>query len=485
MTFSRFATTETSEFMARLLGRRSRETLDSFIAFRQALEDVTEKLETWAKVDGTDEVREFVTRLSEQASAEARAVAVQSIQESGTTIEALRRTVHGLEADLQAARERAEAGAAEADDLRQMSESQAAQLQKLSEALDEAQARLDAADEQRRATASQLSTMSAQMTALKNTNAENERGRRYLQLRLDAAVATETALRTRVAEHEAEIARTRGEVQTSALASESFDRLLAACDGVEQARTLDGVLGALIDSLASDFSRVALLNLKGDQLEGVSQTGFEASGDISTVVISLATSPLFTKAILSDHVEAFPAGELDEGVTASLGGNPESALTMPISIGGDVVSVLYADDSGDAQSDRPSLAVRAKFAELLRRHAGPYLEKYVPRPDHLEELDAYATLLLDEVEYMYGSDVANGHQNGELQRRLEENLRSARQFYARRVTLEAPSAASLFDERFAALMADRAKTPFGRDLAAVGLRSGWAIEQDQKAAEAV
>jgi hypothetical protein len=485
MTFSRFATSETSEFLARLLARRSRETLDSFAAFRQALDEVTQKLEVWANVEEMDEVKAFVARLAEQATTEARAVAVQSIQESQATIEALRKTVQGLEGDLQRAKEHAETAAAESADLRQVRQAHTGQLQKLAEALDDAQARLGAADEQRRATASQLSTMSTQIAALKSANAESERGRRYLQLRLDGALTTEAALRDRIAEHELEIARTRGEVQTSVLASESFDGLLAACDEFEKAGTAEEVVAALADALARNFSRVARFRVGADRLEGVSQTGFDAESDMSQVVLPLSSNDLFAKALLAGHVETFAAAELGEG-GAPLGGSPECALTLPIAVGGEVVSLLYADDSSEsAVPDRSSLAVRAKFAELLRRQAAPYLARHAARPDKLDELDAYATLLLDEVEYMHGADAANGHEDADLQRRLDENLRSARQFYARRVALEAPSAVSLFDERLAARMASRAKTPFGRDLAAVGLRSGLASEQVRVAAEPV
>src|SRR5262249_40585149 len=159
----------------------------------------------------------------------------------------------------------------------------------LTTALDDANGRLRAVDEQRRQSASQLTALGAQVTALKNANVENERGRRDLQVKLDAALTMEATLRHRIAEGEIEIARARTEAQTASMTSMpmSIDRLVTGFEQVEAARSVPEILTALANTLAQDYSRVALFNVKGKRLEGVSQIGFESTSDISRIVIPL------------------------------------------------------------------------------------------------------------------------------------------------------------------------------------------------------
>jgi hypothetical protein len=76
-------------------------------------------------------------------------------------------------------------------------------------------------------------------------------------------------------------------------------------------------------------------------------------------------------------------------------------------------------------------------------------------------------MLLDEVEYVYRSDVSAKKSDGERIDRLKENLRCARQIYQQRVTVEGPATASLLEEVITSAIATRAATAFGRDLAAV------------------
>jgi hypothetical protein len=72
---------------------------------------------------------------------------------------------------------------------------------------------------------------------------------------------------------------------------------------------------------------------------------------------------------------------------------------------------------------------------------------------------------------MYAADVESGYKGDDLQKRLEENVRSGRLFFSRRASLEAPAGAGIFEERLKGVLAEKAATSFGRDLAAVVRRS--------------
>jgi len=480
MEFSDYAANETSALVTALIARRSQESLASFLAFRKALEEVTRTIEAWAHVEPNDEVTDHVRRLA----AEAQALADQRTEMAKATIDGLREQLQAIELKLAASNDRAEAAETDSVRTRQRLDAETSERQKLAAALEEARNQLRAIDEQRLALASQLNGTSAQISALRNANVENERSRRELQTRLDAALATEASLRHRIADGELEMARARMESQSTNLTavSLSVDRLLSGFEQLAAAGTTQDILAALASALASDFSRVALFSVKGKRLEGVLQIGFESTSDISKIVIPLTPTSLLAKAMLSDRVEAFPADELDASVRGPFGGTPEYVLALPIAVHGETLAVVYADDSGQSKAECARPSDRAKYAELLRRYAIPCLAKHAPKAERPEELSTYAKLLLDEVEGMFSADLAGGVSGTDLQNRLEDNLRSARQFY-RRVATD-PSTASLFDERLASLMAKRTGTSFGRVLSAIALRSSPVVNENEARAGA-
>ena len=327
-----------------------------------------------------------------------------------------------------------------------------------------------------------------QIKSLERANSEHERARRDLQVDLDASVAAEAMLQQRVADGEREIEKTRSHAQTAAKAAQTsgareksstllLDRLLSVSQNLATGATLDDVLTALVNALASDFPRVARFRVKGNRLEGVQQVGFDSKSDISKVAIPLTMDSLMTRAVASDRVEAFAARELADNIRAPLGGNPDSALALPIKVHDEAVAVIYAEDSHQSQTDSAAFGQRAKVAELLRRHVVPVLEKLMVEPKVLAELRAYAALLMDEIEHMYTSDVSLGKKSADLRTDLKTNLQCAREVYAQRVESQGPHAAAVLDERLSAVLDARAETPFGRDLAAIAGRATSAPAQ--------
>jgi hypothetical protein len=143
--------------------------------------------------------------------------------------------------------------------------------------------------------------------------------------------------------------------------------------------------------------------------------------------------------------------------------DPESdaVLATPITVRGDPLAVLYSIDAIGPDGDGACLAA------ILCQHAALALDRLTIELKTIGELRAYAQMLLDEVAYVFEADMAAGISTPDRCARLHENLRCARQIYQQRVTLEGPAAASVLDDAVARMMADKANTQFGRELAAL------------------
>jgi hypothetical protein len=76
-------------------------------------------------------------------------------------------------------------------------------------------------------------------------------------------------------------------------------------------------------------------------------------------------------------------------------------------------------------------------------------------------------MLVNEIEYGYNSDLDAGRTHAECVNRLKDALECTRRIYSQRVAGEKPATEALLDERLAAVVEARAKTPFGRDLASL------------------
>ena len=353
-----------------------------------------------------------------------------------------------------------------------------------------AQTALDRGSKELRAGhAAQTALLDRAKADLDRAKADNERARREWQSELDASVASEAMLRQRIADAERDIEHTRRAAQAAAhdatLAAAAgdksatllLDRLLTVSQSMAAVTSIDDVMAALIEALASDFARVAHFRVKGNRLEGVHQVGFDFKNDISKVAIPLTMDSLVTRAVASDRVEAFAARELADNVRPPLGGDPDSALALPIKVHEETLAVIYAEDASHSPGDSAAFGQWAKVAELVRRQAVPVLEKLSVEPKVLAELRAYATLLLDEIEHMYTSEVSQGKKSADLKNGLKANLQCAREIYGQRVASQGPRAATVLDERLATVLEARASTPFGKDLAAIAGKTSAAPEQ--------
>jgi hypothetical protein len=242
------------------------------------------------------------------------------------------------------------------------------------------------------------------------------------------------------------------------------ERLQDVFERVVRSASVEDVLAAIAEGLAEDFSRVAVFTVDDNRLEPTHQYGFDANSGIEKVLVPLNADSLFTQAAHADTVQAIAPDAVARSGGPSFGGTPNRIVTAPVKVRGEVLAVIYADDSGLEPIDE-SADDRVKLADLLRQSAVLRLERLTIELKTISELRAYAKMLLDEVEYVYTADVKDGKPEADRQARLQENLRCARQIYQQRVTVEGPAAAVLLDEHIAETITTKASTSYGRDLA--------------------
>jgi hypothetical protein len=148
-----------------------------------------------------------------------------------------------------------------------------------------------------------------------------------------------------------------------------LDELLTVFTSLERSATMAEALTALFDGLVREFSRVALFAVRAGRLEGVQQAGFEFNHDISKVVIPLSSDSLLGRSVTSNRIEAALSGVFKTPTGMPFGGEPGCAVALPISLGGSVVAVMYADDSDRLEFASTAPQALIKFAELLLMHA--------------------------------------------------------------------------------------------------------------------
>ncbi len=155
---------------------------------------------------------------------------------------------------------------------------------------------------------------------------------------------------------------------------DTLDRLMTAVRSIDESTSLTAILGALMQGAAAETSRVAILLVDGYMLRTWEHAGFAdgtgptempigAAGTLAAAVALKQTS--FVPTVIEGRDSAVPSFmRVPAGHTG---------LVVPLSVGGDVVAVLYADDVARAleQEDAP---LWTEEIQLLARHAALRLE---------------------------------------------------------------------------------------------------------------
>jgi hypothetical protein len=285
----------------------------------------------------------------------------------------------------------------------------------------------------------------------------------------------------RIAQVRSEAARLAAEEQvqlahTSERQSElaCSERMVEAFRQLDDAQTLSDVLAVLAEQTAVAAGRVAVLLVDGGRLRAWDVRGWP---DVAPASVDLPIDPggVFGRAVST----GLPVSTSD--VAAEVGGSgpliaaPEgrAGLAVPVSVGGRVVAVVYADDAGDRLPVVPSNW--PEIAEILARHAGHRLEVLTisraaalakgvqreggapevrpadPSPfadERREEESArrYARLLISEIKLYNEAAVEQGRQERDLVGRLGPDIERARRLYEEKIPAAVRHRVDCFDE---------------------------------------
>jgi flagellar biosynthesis chaperone FliJ len=288
-------------------------------------------------------------------------------------------------------------------------ETEAADRAKLAAQYGAAQDQLQAVESQRQAMVAQLAEESSRSKSVEEAGANYERMRKDLEAKIDAASKVEKTLRQQVADQERAVSQARGEAESSSkelrrlaaeleqaktqaesaraeggqtsreqaikAASMPLDWLLAAFQKLATSDSLNSMLTNIVESLANDFPRVMLFNVNGSRLDAQHQRGFSFKGDLSKIGVPLGTDSLLARAVTSCRIQGASASELSESSRKLFGGKPSFVLVMPVAVRKKTLAVIYADDSGQSQTELATPERKAKFAQLLLWQAIPRLPK--------------------------------------------------------------------------------------------------------------
>jgi hypothetical protein len=330
----------------------------------------------------------------------------------------------------------------------------------------QADARLTEADGLRTEVIALRTELESTQTASETLLAESNAAQQQLQARLDDARRDATETQARAAEWRAEQGRMIRD-QAVALVSRTLDRMLAVSATFGNVSTEDEVLAAVVEALATEFSRVALFKIGLDRLDVLQHVGFDFPTDYTHLVVPQPIGAVLDRAVTSGQIEMLSADAIADAIGTPFGGTPVCALALPIDLEGDMCAVLYADDEGQPHQSFASTDLRRTYAMLLRQLAAPLLLRLPAEMKAIAELRAYAAHLVAELENMYDADVSAQRTGRDLRRRLHDNLECARGIYAQRVSSEPPAAAALLEEELALAASVAHATPFGRDLSAL------------------
>jgi hypothetical protein len=253
-------------------------------------------------------------------------------------------------------------------------------------------------------------------------------------------------------------------------------RTLTAFRQLDEARSLTDALRILADQAASEVGRVAVLLVIDSRLRGWEVRGLPGA-DAAAIDAPVVAGTVFGLAIargLPASTSEAPLGPDGDPLADLLAAPPDRpGLAVPISVGGRVVAILYADDAGD----RTPVAAGnwPEVAEILARHTGHCLEVLTishasilagrvqqevaapairpsdasPFADERREEDSarrYARLLISEIKLYNEAAVEQGRSERNLLGRLGPDIERARRLYEDKIPTAVRHRVNCFDQ---------------------------------------
>lgn len=155
---------------------------------------------------------------------------------------------------------------------------------------------------------------------------------------------------------------------------ETMERLLGSVRRIDESTSLNAILGALARGAAAETSRVAILLVDGYMFRTWGQFGF-AEGTGPTEMPIGASGTLAAAVALKQTCFVPPVIDGRDGDGPAFMRVPagHTGLVVPLTVGGEVVAVVYADDMARSveHEDAP---LWTEELELLARHAAIRLE---------------------------------------------------------------------------------------------------------------
>jgi golgin subfamily B member 1 len=303
------------------------------------------------------------------------------------------------------------------------------------------------------------------------------------------------------AQLEADIDARQSEVERAALERQrdereamlaEMERLVESFRRLDATASLSALLDALADAAAQEAPRAALLIVRGQDLHGWACSGFaDAPADVRRLVLPLTATPdlarvLETRSRAEVNAASFAADALRFAAPA----DGDVGIVVPVTVGGAVAALLYADDG--AEADRMVPASWPETLELLARHAARCLEaqtairasrfaptaqvassspvvgaRHVADTQGEESARRYARLVVSDIRLSWEPAVRLGREHRDLGDRLREQIERARDTYLQRIPADVPSRERLFEEELVQTLADGDASLLGSSRTAV------------------
>jgi len=249
------------------------------------------------------------------------------------------------------------------------------------------------------------------------------------------------------------------------------ERLLSAVRTVSAARSLSDTLTALTTAAASLAPRAAVFVVKGREAHGWRAAGFP---DPSPATLRLPNDDGGLMAAATTSGATVSTAHAPAPRFATLAPD-RAALAVPITVGGQSVAVLYADDGVPGESEAPASWPEAM--QILGAQASTSLSHITAvrtaqamrggltgapgrpqrdRPAGEDDTSAkrYARLLVSEIKLYNEPAVRLGREKRDLLQRLRPEIERARRLYEERVSPSISSRAAYFQEELIHTLAD-------------------------------
>lgn len=256
-----------------------------------------------------------------------------------------------------------------------------------------------------------------------------------------------------------ELAAVVREHQVSPESPPATERLADGIRTMSDARSLSEVLDTLVSCAGREAARAGVLLGRGDRFHGWRFLGFDPSLESEPLDIAHDAAGVVAEAARNAATASSGPDGNDAPTFAQLAPG-RGCVAVPISIGGQVVAVLYADAGQKSEiSTLEPGTLNPEPLEILARFASQRLEALTaikaarsltvkadtpvpasgPSDDSDDEHAAarrYARLLVSEIKLYHEPQVAEGRRHHDLATRLGGEIVRARTLYEQRVPAE-------------------------------------------------